>query len=402
MCIRVAAEDGLYVTSDYVVTHNSMCAVNETALRALRTPGTRTASIAPTYAQTKIGFRWLTRVFRPVFRDKPNLSELRIEWMNGSTTQCLSTDNYDAIRGFAFDFLVGDEFGSWQREAWEAAIRPTLADTQGGALLVGTPKGRNLFYELWLRGQDRQQWPDYASWQFPTRSNPFIDPSEVHEARHSLPLDVFEQEWEAKFLEDHAGVFRHVAQAERGELRGPEVGGVYVIGWDPAKHADASVVTVFDVRHRHVVAWDRWLSLDYTVQLARVAALSRRYNGAAILMDSTGVGDPLLEALGQKDVAVEGYQFTNTSKQQLVEHLAVQLQQGSFTFPALPVLRAELDAFQYELTRAGNVRYSAPDGAHDDCVISLALAVWAARTAGGELWAVGLADEPRRERFAAF
>ena len=72
----------------------------------------------------------------------------------------------------------------------------------------------------------------------------------------------------------------------------------------------------------------------------------------------------------------EGFQFTNTSKQQLIEYLSVQLEQQKITFPDIPELIHELELFQYEITRAGNVRYSAPQGYHDDCVISLALACW--------------------------
>ena len=98
-----------------------------------------------------------------------------------------------------------------------------------------------------------------------------------------------------------------------------------------------------------------------------------------VLMDSTGVGDPLLEQIKRMGVAVEGYEFTATSKQQLVEHLSVQIEQEAISFPPIKEIIHELEIFQYEITRAGNIRYSAPQGYHDDCVMSLALAVWKAR-----------------------
>lgn len=376
----------------------TMLAVNEVAFHCLSKRKLHTAWIAPSYQQTKIAFRWIQREFVEVLkRGGVSVSELRMEWRNGSVTQFRTAENADAIRGEAFDFVVGDEFASWPREAWEAAVRPTLADTQGGALLVGTPKGRGLFYELWLRGQDPHAWPEYASWQCPTSSNPFIPPEEIAEARRSLPHDVFAQEYLAAWLDDAAGVFRHVDACETGTLEDPVPHAEYLIGWDPAKHADASVVTVLEVQRRHVVAWERWLEVDYTVQMERVAALAHRYHNAAVLMDSTGVGDPLLESLQSKGVDVEGFNFSNKTKQQLVEHLAVQIEQRTITFPPLPVLRGELAAFQYEITRAGNVHYSAPVGMHDDAVMSLALAVWAARTAGGVVQGFGLAETGHSE-----
>ena len=75
-------------------------------------------------------------------------------------------------------------------------------------------------------------------------------------------------------------------------------------------------------------------------------------------------------------IACEGYHLSNTSKQHLIEHLAVGIEQRFVTFPKIDVLIHELQVFEYEITRAGNLRYNAPSGFHDDCVISLALAYW--------------------------
>ena len=92
------------------------------------------------------------------------------------------------------------------------------------------------------------------------------------------------------------------------------------------------------------------------------------------LIDSTGVGDPIVERLQKRRRNVfEGYQFTSASKQKLMEGLAVAIQSGDVRFPDGPI-RAELETFEYVYTRTG-VRYSAPEGFHDDCVMALALAV---------------------------
>ncbi len=382
----------------------TMLAVNEIAKHALEHPGTETAWIAPTYQQTKIAFRWLCREFRDAFSQPPNLTEMRCVWRNGAVTGFYSADNYDALRGHGFHFVVGDEFATWPREAWEAVIRPTLSDTNGRALLVGTPRGRNLFWELWCLGQDREVNPDWESWQLPSTTNPHFHAAcdhdrgrcEIDAVRSTLPSEVFRQEYEAAFLEDGAGVFRNIAACEHGEFEPWAYRSQYVIGWDPAKHADASVITVLDAERKHIVAWERILQRDYTIQIARIAALSKQYGQALVLMDSTGVGDPLLEQLLAHDVPAEGYTFTSNTKQQLVEHLAVVIERGEVSWPkSLTVLRNELEMFQYELTRAGNVRYSAPEGRHDDAVMSLGLAVWAARHfAAGAPLAANLRSEP--------
>src|SRR5205823_14398740 len=94
--------------------------------------------------------------------------------------------------------------------AWEQVIRPMLADYQGDAYFFSSPKGRNYFYELFVRGQDPQQ-PDWAAWKMPTATNPFIHPDEIAAARRELPELVFLQEFLAEFLDDETGLFRKVS-----------------------------------------------------------------------------------------------------------------------------------------------------------------------------------------------
>lgn len=374
-------------------------AVNEISRAAWRQPRAFTMWVAPTYQQTKIGFRLLVQHFRKAFLESPSLSELRVTWRNGAVTQFRSADNYDAIRGEGIHFLVVDEAAMMPRAAWEEALRPTLSDTQGRALVLSTPKGRNWFWELWCRGQDAERYPGWASWQFPTSQSPYVATDELREAEQSLPHDVWRQEYEAEFLEDSAGVFRHWRQCEHGELLDmPDNRSTirpYCIGWDVARHADASVIMVMDAESGHVVAFERYLQVDYERQLSRVAELSKRYNGAPVLMDAThgSIGDPLLSQAQRMDIPATGFEFTNQTKQQLIEFLALQMERKQIGFPVIPALRTELEVFQYELTRSGTVRYSAPEGHHDDCVCALALAVWACRNSAA---VVGTSEQPRR------
>ena len=100
-------------------------------------------------------------------------------------------------------------------------------------------------------------------------------------------------------------------------------------------------------------------------------------------LDSTGVGDPIYDDLRRAGIKIRGYKFTGESKRVLIENLSITWDEGRYTIPeeASPLIN-ELKAFTYEISRTGNVRYSAPEGLHDDCVISLALAAWGQRTRG--------------------
>lgn len=330
--------------------------------------------IAPTYQQSMIAYRLIEKAIESTgYIAENQKSEKRILLKNGSVIMFKSADNFNALRGEGVNFVVLDEAATIQREAWEQAIRPTLSDKNGKALIIGTPKGRNWFYEIFARGCDPEQ-TDYKSFTFPTWSNPLIPQSEIEEVRRSLPADVFRQEYEAQFLEDSAGVFRNIRECIAGSFEEPISGKRYFIGWDIAKHQDFSVLVCMD-HHRHIVAFDRFNQIDYSLQLSRVQAMAEKYK-ASVLMDSTGAGDPVLEQLRARGVNVKGYNLSSHSKQQLIENLAVGIEQRLLTFPQIDTLIHELQIYEYEITRAGNVRYNAPSGFHDDTVIALGLAYW--------------------------
>lgn len=328
--------------------------------------------VGPVYKQTAIAYRIISNRWPGAIKEKSKTDGI-IKLLNNSLIEFRSADNYDALRGEGVSFMVLDEAAYINRDAWEQALRPTLSDKMGRALFVSTPKGRNYFFELYGRGLD-PEFTDYESFKFPTVSNPYIAATEVEEARRTLPMDVFRQEYEAEFLEDSAGVFRNIMSCVKGEFEEPKPGAYYAIGWDIAKHTDFSVMLVIDIDRRHIVAYDRFNQIDYTLQLTRLEKMARKY-GAKVIMDSTGVGDPVLEQVKKMGIDVEGYGFTNTTKQQLIEKLVVAIENEEISFPNIPELIHELQLYQYEITRAGNVRYNAPQGYHDDTVIALGLAL---------------------------
>lgn len=343
--------------------------------------------VAPTYRQTKIAYGLLKTALKPIIAHTSD-SELIIELVNGSRMMFCSSDNYDALRGFGIHFLVLDECADVNEKAWTEVLRPTLSDTRGKALFLGTPKGRNFFYTLYQRGLD-PEYPDWESFTAPTSANPYIPRSEIEAAKSELPEMVYQQEYLAVFLAESAGVFTGIDACVAGEFVEPQKDCSYVIGWDVAKYKDYSVLTVINTSTMHVDYWERSNQVDYTVQLGKVVMLAEKYNHAYVLQDSTGVGDPLLEQLQRRGLRADGYLFTNASKKILIETLAVGLQHGSLTFPDLPILIQELRQMEYTMTPSRLVQYSAPQGAHDDTVMSLALAYYAAASPR-----VPLAGEP--------
>lgn len=114
--------------------------------------------------------------------------------------QVRSADRPDTLRGAGLDLVVVDEAAHCEERVWTHALRPALSDKLGKALLISTPNGKNWFFKLWEKGQDRKQ-AEWRSWQKPTWDSPFIDPREIEQARLDSHPTVFSQEWGAEFLD---------------------------------------------------------------------------------------------------------------------------------------------------------------------------------------------------------
>jgi len=123
---------------------------------------------------------------------------------------------------------------------------------------------------------------------------------------------------------------------------------------------------------------DRMTKTDYQTQVSRLQALVQRYPGAEVVAESNAMGQPIIESMQNAGMAVTGFHTTNQSKQQVIDALSLSFEKGDITIPNDPVLIAELQAFESTRLASGAMRYSAPDGQHDDHVIALSLA-WSTR-----------------------
>jgi phage FluMu gp28-like protein len=154
-----------------------------------------------------------------------------------------------------------------------------------------------------------------------------------------------------------------------------------VAGVDLARKRDYTVITVMDKSNRHVVAFERFGNLDWDTQYHRIIKACKTYNNATAILDGTGLGDPVITAIAGGGVRVIPYILGGSkAKKELIDKLRINIENGTISFPHIPVLRAELEAYEYSTTESGVVKFSAPTGKHDDTVISLALATWVADT----------------------
>ena len=345
--------------------------------------GERYGYFAATYKlQTEV---WDELCFRLKHVADTRKQEARIVFPNGGLIEFWTLTDPDAGRSRKYHRIGVDEGGLVKdlETKWYESIRPTLTDYKGEADFAGTPKGRNFFHTGFTLGQDplNEEW---ASWQMPTITNPFIDPMEVEAARvgvngsGGMPDRAFRQEYLAEFLEDAGGVFRKVSLAvDKGRTQDeqPNRDRSYQCGLDLARIEDFTVITVVDDQGRQVY-FERINEISWERQLNAVEIAAKRYS-CPIVMDSTGMGgDKIYEDLRKRGLKIVPYNFTNATKEALIDNLAMKIERGDVSLMDIPIQTDELQAFEYTLTPSRNVTMSAPEGMHDDTVIALALACW--------------------------
>jgi len=342
--------------------------------------GTRGWWTGPVYRQTRIGWNRCCDLL-PKELIKIKETTLEIFLPNGSIIEGRTGEDPDNLLGEEVHFAVVDEAPRFREEAFNN-LRTTLSVTRGPIKAMGNPKGRNWFFRLYGRGHD-PAYPEYKSFCMPSAKivdgkaislSPYMPDDEVEDAHRLMPSNAFAELYLAEFIEDSAGVFRNVKACIRGQLEKSDHVSNYGIGLDLAKHEDFTVEIIGNRSTNQVIAFKRFNRLAWPLQKKMIIADAKEFNDAQILMDATGIGDPIYDDLIAAGLKVEPYTFTSEKKQQLIEGLAVDIEQENIHFPDIPELINELQMFEYRvMPRSGKLQYTAPEGYHDDCVVALAL-----------------------------
>lgn len=299
---------------------------------------------------------------------------------NGSEIRLKSAAGDDSLVSESLDFVVCDEAGQWKEDAWFRGVSPMLAARpHAKAILVGTPRGKNWFHRLWLKGQPgKDKDAEYDSFKWGSADSPYVSQSFLAEQRRNLPQDIYKQEYEADPLDNSAGVFRNIRNCVR--IAPAQSDQFTCIGADFARKHDFSCFIPMNSA-RQAISVSYRAQDDYPVQKQRLGALAMSMGFARIMADEASVGDPIIQDLRNAGFQVEGINTNGPMKRTLIENLRLALEQGSISIPDDELLIEELEAYEYQVLPSGTLRYSAPEGKHDDTVIALALALWGQRGA---------------------
>ena len=239
--------------------------------------------IAPTFNQAKdIMWQALKQMAAPITK-KIRENECILTLSNDRQIHLKGSDRPESLRGVGLSYVVMDEYAFMKEEVWTAIIRPTLADVRGSALFIGTPNGKNHFYDLFLNAEKDED--DWDAWTFKSLDNPFLDPKEVVLATKDMPLEFVKQEFEANFSSFGGTVFKEDMFVVEDR---PSHGSDIYMTVDPAgyedvkgiaqgktKRLDETAISVVEVNedgwHVFDIITGRWNVRETAVRILRTA-----------------------------------------------------------------------------------------------------------------------------------
>jgi hypothetical protein len=351
--------------------------------------------VAPTYRIVKRGYEETLRQLPDgvLAHDAPPSTHfdagrpIVLRFKNGTKMEFYSGERPEGMLGAAVDFCVMDEAAIMKGNIWNQIVSPTLIDHKGSALMISTPRGRNWFYDVWLKGQDEAQ-TEWDSWTFTTQDNPTLPEGEADRMAADMPRLEADQEIYAKWLAAGSQVFTTGLSNEVGIQRDrvldncivedvPVKGAVF-LGIDLARTTDWTVFYGTVEATRKNCYFERMQAIAWAEQRRRIRrAVKRLMNAGAehvtLMVDEGNAGSVIVEDLQEAGFDVVGVNFT-THKSNMVRLLANDLEFGKAV--VLDTQLTEFENYSMNMTPAGRIQYSAPEGQHDDVVSAKMLAHW--------------------------
>lgn len=330
--------------------------------------------VTPTTSLGVDVFKELLSFLPEEFIVEQNATRLYIKLQNGSTFRIISAESgVVAFRGKRHSLCICDEFAHYKdaKSLFIEGIEPTLLSYDGGRVFfISTPKGQNYFFDLYNRGMNKQN--GYETFHFTSYDNPYLSKEYIDSKREEMG--------ELPFSQEMLGVFSANASNPFGDHIKKNIiptlvkGRSDCYGVDLAKSLDFSVIIGLKTNKENTSAemsyYSRWQGLDWTIVKERILALPRNIE---VCIDSTGVGDPMMDFLKLERNKLIGYKISKATKGNLIRELIKAVEMGKVKYT--DDVAKEMEVFEYAYnSKTGYLSYQAQEGYHDDQVIALALA----------------------------
>lgn len=290
----------------------------------------------------------------------------------GTIIEAKSAEDPESLIGVGLTKVIIDEASRVKEKAWYQALRPTLVDHKGSAIFISTPKGKNWFYDMFKRGKN-PDFPDYASFQYSSYDNEYIDKREIDEMVKDMPQYEYTQEIMAQFTEDAEAIFL-IENIERlKEVVKIEGEGLKTMGIDLGKGFSYTVIV--GLQEGACTRYERFQT-SWNETIKRIYDVYQEDQPNFIRIDATGKGDPIVEQLLDAGIPVDSFIFTTTSKKQLLDKAALAVEKKLIKLPDLSEIYAELEVFGKVKTDSGNEIYKPLKKHSDDIVMAISMAIW--------------------------
>lgn len=337
---------------------------------ALENNNCKIGYVTPTLKLSKLFYKELSISLKP-FITKENASDLILEFNTGTKLQFFSSESKDSIRGFQFHYLIVDEAAFMSDDFWNYILRQTILITGRKILMCSTPNGAQGFFHQYC-GYGLENQIGYKTKSITIYDNPFVSEDEIKKIKSQVPERVFRQEFLAEFLDGSGSVFTNFKNCI---VKNPNKNGQYFAGIDWAKQDDYTVLTIMN-SHKQIVYRYRINGMDYTNQVKIITSKLNEWKPILTLSEENNIGTVVNELLKKEYKGqLKTITLDNSLKKEIIESLIVAFEQGTIGIDDDEIFLRELQAFTCTYNpQTQNIKYSAPNGVHDDCVISLAYA----------------------------
>lgn len=337
------------------------------------------AIICPSHSQARNLYRRLIKKLpnQLVLSTTNSDADRKIELINGTIIHFFSSKYPDNIRGYSFDFLVLDEFSYINEDAWNSAINPTIAAKRHAKVIAAsTPCGYNLFHTWCSNGLDSNN-KRYNHYFFHYTDNPFYDIEEVEEKKKELPTEIFNQEYEAKFIKGSSTVFGNFDAYQilkSYPLYDPTLKYYFGIDWS-GTGSDDTVLTIIN-NEGEIVFIKEFDNDRINDKALDIAGIINEFKGVGY-SEVNGLGLGATEIVQFNTERCYRFNMSNDSKQQIVTELIKSLGTGIIKLPTLSLcskLDNQMSTYQVSRTATGKLKYEHMKNGKDDYVDSLLMA----------------------------
>ncbi|UQZ90847.1 hypothetical protein C4J81_17180 [Deltaproteobacteria bacterium Smac51] len=303
---------------------------------------------------------------------KINESELSITMWNGATIRIFGADYPDRLRGLGFDGVVMDEVAQMRPDTWSAVVRPALSDRLGWAVFIGTPKGQNLFYDLYHGARRGSLGDDWCAASFRADQTGVLPEDELVKTRTEMGEDLYRQEYLCDFTASNTNTFIDFISVQNASDRQAETcldtAAPLVFGLDPARFGDDRTALLAR-RGRCVTLLETWRNQDLMYTASRTSELINRLKPQAVFVDVVGLGSGVVDRLIQLGHSVIGVnsgsrprrpdKFVNL-KAEMWSNMREWLQDIA-SIPDDQSLRTDLLAPMYDFDSSGRLKIESKD-----------------------------------------